>query len=128
MRAPARRQSSAYAQKASPCVSLLPSSVFLNRPAVRQRPRHRVASRCDRLAIGGLPAPGTGTVAALRHPFLVDLGNDVAIAGEQRLGRAHLGAQWQLAFGQTVGAVLLELFLAAVCVRASGAERALVHL
>src|SRR6188474_2638504 len=128
MRAPARRQSSAYAQRASPCVSLPFSSVFLNGPAVRRRPHRQVASRCDRLAIGGLPSPGTGAVASLRHPFLVDLGNDVAIAGEQRLGRAHLGAQWQLAFGQPVGAVLLELFLAAVGFRAAGAEGALVHL
>src|SRR6478609_1290467 len=128
MRAPARRRSSAYAQQASPSVSLLRSSVFLNGPAVRRRPQRQDASRRDRLAIGGLPSPGTGAVASLRHPFLVDLGNDVAIAGEQRLGRAHLGAQWQLAFGQPVGAVLLELFLAAVGIGAAGAERALVHL
>src|SRR4029079_745748 len=56
------------------------------------------------------------------------LGNDVAVAGEQRLGRAHLGAQGQLAFGQPVGTVFLELFLAAVGVRAAGTEGALVHL
>src|SRR6187401_554218 len=128
MRAPTRQRSSAYAQRASPCVSLPFSSVFLNRPAVRRRPHRQVASRCDRLAIGGLPSPGAGAVAALRHALLVDLGNDVAIAGEQRLGRAHLGAQRQLAFGQPIGAVFLELFLAAVGVRAAGAEGALVHL
>src|SRR4029450_1739720 len=47
--------------------------------------------------------------AALGHPFLVDLGDDVAVSGEQRLRRAHLGAQRQLAFGQPVGAVFLVL-------------------
>src|SRR5574338_778766 len=109
MRAPARRRSSASAQQASPCVSLL-------------------LSRCDRFAIGGLPSPGAGAVAALRHPLLVDLGNDIAVAGEQRFCRAHLGTQRQLAFGQPVGAVLLELLLAEVGVGPAGAERALVHL
>src|SRR5689334_6847086 len=128
MRAPARRRSSAYAQQVSPCVSLLPSSVFLNGLAVRQGPHRQLASRCDRFAVGGLPSPCAGTVAAPRHTFLVDLGNDVAVAREQRLGRAHLGAQGQLAFGQPVGTVFLELFLAAVGVRAAGTEGALVHL
>src|SRR5260221_8723132 len=49
-------------------------------------------SRPDRLAISGLPAPGPGAVAALGDPLLVDLGDDLAVAGEQRLGRTHLGA------------------------------------
>src|SRR4029079_18692603 len=128
MRAPARRRSSAYAQLVSPCVSLLPSSVFLNGLAVRHGPHRQFASRCDRFAVGGLPSPGAGAVSAPRHTFLVDLGNDVAVAGEQRLGRAHLGAQGQLAFGQPVCTVFLELFLAAVGVRAAGTEGALVHL
>src|SRR5665647_1045568 len=34
----------------------------------------------DGLAIGGLPAPGPGAVPALGHAFLVDLGDDFAIA------------------------------------------------
>src|SRR5581483_11530412 len=52
---------------------------------------------------------------------------DLAVARQQRLGRAHLGAQRQLAFGQPVGAVFLVLGLAAVGFRAAGAVGALVH-
>src|SRR5438552_4258234 len=85
-------------------------------------------SRCNRLFVRCLPAPGTRTVAALRHALFVDLRDNLAVAGEQRLGRAHLGAQRQLAFRQTVGAVLLKFLLAEVLFRAAGAERALVHL
>src|SRR6201991_1267547 len=85
-------------------------------------------SGVDRLPIGRLPAPGAGTVAALGHPLLVDLRDDLAVAGEQRFGRAHLGAERQLAFGQTIGAVLFVPRLAAVGLRAAGAEGALVHL
>ena len=55
--------------------------------------------------VSGEPAPGAGAVATLDHPLLVDLGDDLAIAGEQRLGRAHFRAQRQLAFDQAVGAV-----------------------
>src|SRR5262249_31711812 len=78
--------------------------------------------------IRGLPAPGARAVTALHHTLLVDLGNDFAVASKQRLGRAHLGAERQLAFGETVCAVFLVLRLAAVGFRPSGAERALVHL
>src|SRR5215510_13003655 len=84
--------------------------------------------RRDRFAIGGLPAPGAGAVAALHHPLLVDLGDDVAVAGEQRLGRAHLGAQWQLAFGEAIGAVLDVLRRRAVRLGSAGTVGALVHL
>src|SRR5262245_30226839 len=128
MRAPAHRRPSAYAKQASPCVPSLSSSVLLNGPAVRRRRTAKLASRCNRLAIGRLPAPRTGAVAAPGDALLIDLGNNVAIARKQRLGRAHLGTQRQLAFGQTVVAVLLELFLAAVGFRAAGTEGALVHL
>src|SRR5712691_903180 len=82
----------------------------------------------DLFAVRRLPAPRAGTVAALQHPFLVDLGDDLAVAGEQRFGRAHLGAQRQLALGEAVGAVFLVLRLRAVGLRAAGAEGALVHL
>src|SRR5262249_23923204 len=75
-----------------------------------------------------LPAPGPGTVAALGHALLVDLGDDLAVSGQQRLRRAHLGAQRQLAFGQPVGAVFLVLLLAEIGFRAAGAEGAFVHL
>src|SRR4026209_2519302 len=71
-----------------------------------------VRSDGDAFAIGRHPAPRARPVAALDHTLLVDLGDDLAIAGEQRFGRAHLGAQWQLALKQAVGAVFL-IFLAA---------------
>src|SRR5260221_1858244 len=58
------------------------------------------------LVIGGSPTPCARTVTALHHPLLVDFGDDRAVAGEQRLGRAHLGANRQLALGEAVGAVL----------------------
>src|SRR6185503_121800 len=85
-------------------------------------------SRRDGFVIGGFPAPGAGTIAALDHAFLVDLGDDLAVTGEQRLGRAHLGAHRQLAFGEAVGAVFLVFLLRAVELRAAGAEGAFVHL
>src|SRR4051812_1495270 len=87
-------------------------------------------SHCDPLAIGSHPAPGTGAVAALDHTLLVDLGNDLAVAGEQRFGRAHLRAQRQLALQHAIGAVLGVFFAAARNFRpaAAGAIGALVHL
>src|SRR5437868_4799295 len=82
----------------------------------------------DCLAVGCLPAPGARAVAALGHPLLVDLGDDLAIAGKQRLGRAHFGAERQLALGEAVRAILLVLFLAAVGLGAAGAVGAFIHL
>src|SRR6266478_8876402 len=87
-------------------------------------------SYCDPLAIGGHPAPRARAVSALDHAFLVDLGDDLAVTGQQRLGRTHLRAQRQLALEQAVGAIL-GIFLAAPgnfrppAARAIGA---LVHL
>src|SRR5262249_33232746 len=46
----------------------------------------------------------------------------------QCLGRAHLGADRELAFGEAIATVFLELGLGAVGLRTAGAERALVHL
>ena len=63
----------------------------------------------DVLAISGHPTPGTGAVAAFHHALLVDLDNHLAIAREQRLGRADLGAKRQLAFGEAVGTIFGEL-------------------
>src|SRR5207302_1238875 len=60
--------------------------------------------------------------------LLVDLCDDLAVAGQQRLGRAHLRAERQFAFGQTIGAVLLVLGQRAVCLRTAGAIGAFVHL
>src|SRR5690348_2057781 len=87
-----------------------------------------VGSGFDGLAIGGLPAPGAGAVAALGDPLLVDLCDNFAVAGQQRFGRTHFGAERQLAFGETVRSVLLVLFLAAVGLGAAGAVRTFVHL
>src|SRR3954463_10581177 len=86
-----------------------------------------VRSGGDGLAVRGLPAPHAGAVAAPGDAFFVDLRDDVAVTGQQRLGRAHFGAQRQLAFGQAVGAVFLVLGLAAVGFGAAGAVGALVH-
>src|SRR5438552_17449439 len=90
--------------------------------------RRRLASGFGCLAVGCLPTPGSRAVAALGHPLLVDLGNDLAIAGKQRFGRAHFGAERQLALGEAVRAILLVLFLAAVGLGAAGAVSAFIHL
>src|SRR5215831_4805331 len=84
--------------------------------------------RADRLVVRRLPAPGPGAIAALCDAFLVDLFDDLAVARKQRLGRAHLGAERQFSFGEAVGAVLLILLRAAVRLRTTRAEGALVHL
>src|SRR5262249_19623957 len=82
----------------------------------------------NRLAVSRLPAPGAGAVAALDYALLVNLRDDLAVAGEQRLGRAHFRAERQFAFRQTVGAVLLELGERVVRLRPARAVGALVHL
>src|ERR1041384_8741027 len=56
------------------------------------------------------------------------MSDHAAVAAEHHLGRAHLGARWELALGQAVAAVLLEFRLAAVGFRTTRAEGALVHL
>src|SRR5687768_8420538 len=99
----------------------------------RTRPRGRDApllprSDGDGFPVGGLPAPGAGAVATLDHALLVDLRDHLAVAGEQGLGRAHLGAERQLALGEAVRAVFLELGRREVDLRAAGAIGALVHL
>src|SRR5262249_39361849 len=90
--------------------------------------RRRTPSGRDRLTVCGLPSPGAGAVAALEDTLLVDLGDDLAVPGEQRLGRAHFCAQWQLALGQPVGAVFPVFGLGAVSLRTAGAIGAFVHL
>jgi hypothetical protein len=54
--------------------------------------RHSCGSNLDALAISSHPAPRAGAIAALDNSLLVDLGDDIAITREQRLGGAHLGA------------------------------------
>src|SRR5258707_11869540 len=73
--------------------------VIAHPPVVLVRRHARAASfawrrlHCDPLAIGGHPAPGPGAVAALDHALLVDLGDDLAVTRNQRLGPTHFGAQ-----------------------------------
>src|SRR5436305_15100372 len=78
--------------------------------------------------ICALPAPGTRAVTAFDDTLLVNLRDDLAVTRQQRLGRAHFRAQRQLAFRQTVGAVLLEFGLRTVRLRPTCAIRAFVHL
>src|SRR3546814_19650959 len=78
--------------------------------------------------IGGAPAPGAGAEATGHDPLAIDVRNRIAVAGEQRLGRAHLGAERQLALGQPIAAILLELGRGVVFLRAACAEGTLVHL
>src|SRR6478752_2656005 len=75
--------------------------------ATARRPPSPARSSRDGLAIGGLPAPGARAVATLDDALFVDLRNNVAIAGQQRLGRAHLGAKGQLALREPIGAVFV---------------------
>src|SRR5882724_9505804 len=112
-----------------------------NRPVMAHPPvvlvrRHAGAasfawrSHCDPLAIGGHPAPGAGAVAALDHALLVYLGDDLAVTRKQRLGRAHLRAERQLALEHAVGSVF-TVFLAAArnfIPAAASTIGALVHL
>src|SRR6267143_1492226 len=85
-------------------------------------------SDSNALLIGDLPTPCARTVAARRHALLVDLSDDRAVAREQRFGRAHLGANRQLALGETVGAVFGVFGRRRVRLRPAGAIGALVHL
>src|SRR5207302_1114236 len=52
----------------------------------------------------------------------------LAVAGQQRLGRAHLGAQRQLTLRQAVGAVFRELLRRTIRFGSAGTVGALVHL
>src|SRR4029077_13051334 len=76
------------------------------------------------------PTPGTRAIAALNDPLLINLANDIAITGEQRLRRAHLGTHRQLPLTEAVRAVLCEFLGAARRFGAAtaGAVGAFVHL
>src|SRR5206468_12109645 len=62
------------------------------------------------------------------HALAVDVGDHVAVAAEERLGRAHLGASRELALREAVRAVFRELLLRQVLLRTARAEGAFVHL
>src|SRR5271154_5768812 len=86
------------------------------------------ANRGSRV-VGRHPAPGAGSVTTAKHALLINLRDDVAVTGQQRFGRAHFGAQGQLALREPVGAIFLELLDAAArfCAAAARAESAFVH-
>src|SRR5882757_1818193 len=113
---------------------VLPSPPAALRPAPRsprgtpKRARVRVRA-LHGLVISSRPAPGPGSVAPLGHPVLIDLRDDLAVTGQQRLRRAHLRAQRQLPLCESVGSVLTVFLDAAGFFRAAatGAERALIH-
>src|SRR3954453_12322332 len=66
--------------------------------------RRAFCHRSDRdiLVVTGRPTPGPGAVATLLDPRLVDFGDDLSVARQQRFGGAHLGAQRQLARAKAV--------------------------
>src|SRR5215203_4248556 len=97
-------------------------------PWGRRAVSRRLPSERERLAVGRLPAPGARAVAALEHALFVDLRDDLAVAGQQRLRPAHLGAERQLAFGKAVRAVFLVLGDRAVGLGSGGAVGAFIHL
>src|SRR3970282_1860955 len=78
--------------------------------------------------VGGAPAPDLRALATAQHALAVDVGDHVAVAAKQRLGRAHFRARRKRGLGQAVAAVFLELGLALVGLGTAGAEGALVHL
>src|ERR1035437_9370017 len=78
--------------------------------------------------ISGAPTPDFSALATLEYAVAHDVSHHIAVTGKQRFGRAHFGADRQLAFGQTVATVFLELGLTAIGFRATGTEGAFVHL
>src|SRR5690606_33928164 len=79
-------------------------------------------------AVRGTPSPELRALAPNHHALPIDVRQLLAVAAEQRLRRAHLGAHRKLPFGKTVASVPLELLGRSVGLGPAGAERALVHL
>src|SRR5258706_14859961 len=88
----------------------------------------RLRAGPGRQAVRGAPAPDFRAAATAQHALAIDVRDHVAVTAKQRLGRAHLGARRELAFGEAVAAVLVELGLRAGGLGAPAAEGALVHL
>src|SRR6185437_16148058 len=122
-----RPRSSAYAQQVSAYSFSLHSNLLQNQQTARKLPHRRLELSRNCFFVGRLPSPSAGSIPAFGHAFLINLGDDIAVAGQQRLCRAHLCTQWELAFSQTIGSVFFKLFLAVVGIRATSAESALVH-
>src|SRR5580658_3741137 len=99
-RAPAIASSAKAAAKTRSRPRSVAAVIALACPFAITLPRR--SSDPDILVIRRQPAPGTRAVAALRDALLVDLADDLAVAGEQRLGRAHLGTHRQLALAEAV--------------------------
>src|SRR3546814_11616359 len=76
-----------------------PSAAPANSTQISANP---MASRSRLLLVGRSPAPGAGSEAAGDDALAVDVGYHVAVAAEQRLGRAHLRTARQLAPGPPV--------------------------
>jgi hypothetical protein len=81
-----------------------------------------------RLVVGDVPAPQFRAVAAGLDALAVDVGDHAASPPSSALVPHMLGAGRQLALGDAVAAVLLELGFRGVRFRPAGAEGALVHL
>src|SRR5258708_39759288 len=96
-------------------------------PGASQR-HSRLVGELAATLVGHRPSPDLLALAARDDAGLVDRGDDRSIPGEQRLGRAHLGASGQLALGDAVAAVFAEFLDGMVLLRAYGAVGALVHL
>src|ERR1700759_4806591 len=77
----------------------------LRKTPIEMRQLSSCNSALDVLVIGRFPAPGAGPIAACVDPLFVDLRDDVAVAGQQGFGRAHLGTHGQLAFAEAVRSV-----------------------
>src|SRR3569623_811008 len=80
------------------------------------------------LAVSGAPTPDFAALAASQYPVAEDIGDHAAVSAQQCLGRAHLGAGRQLAFGQPVASVYFEFGFRSVPFRTAGAEGAFIHL
>src|SRR6516162_7406313 len=93
----------------------------------RSRMRIRDGFR-NRFAVGGLPTPGTGPIAACHHTLPVDLRDDVPVSGKQGFGGTHFRAKWQLAFGKTIGAIFHIFGHREIGLRPARAIGAFVHL
>src|SRR5262249_46692556 len=80
------------------------------------------------VGVGRAPSRRAFAVAPTRHALLIDLSDNLAVAGEERPGRAHLGAYRQLALSDPVLPILLAFGFGVRDLRAAGAVGALVHL
>src|SRR5260221_8664659 len=79
-------------------------------------------------AVGRDPTPRARAVTSRFDALVVDVSDGFAVAREEGLGRAHLGAQRQLAFGEAVGTILCVFFGRVMHFRPARTKGAFVHL